>query len=372
MPNINSKEITAKPILTWDLPLRIFHWSMVVTVIIAAVTGYFLEGWALYFHVYAGYGIGCLLSFRLIWGFIGSYYSRFNSYPLGIKDVISHSKNIISGKHNIHRGHNPIGAWMIILLLSCLILLILTGMIVLAGQENQGPFANSIGYKLGEFNEDIHEIIANILIFAIAIHISGVLVENFAFNNPIIRAMITGRKITSDIKETVTIWHAIYGVLILALITAGAVYLEKTASLTAKTAFQAMPEYEQECGSCHPAYHPSLRTAESWQSIINSLSDHYGEDASIIDYSMKKITIYLQNNNAQSFDTKLSHKIGRHNTNSMRMTDTKYWQKKHKKIEDNNFKHSAIGSKVNCNGCHKDANTGRYDDENIKLPKGIK
>jgi len=54
------------------------------------------------------------------------------------------------------------------------------------------------------------------------------------------------------------------------------------------------------------------------------------------------------------------------------MTDTRYWQKKHDEIKESDFKNSAIGSKINCNACHQDADTGRYREGNIKLPKGIK
>lgn len=372
MPNINSQRSATDQKLIWDLPLRVFHWAMVLTVTIAAVTGYFFEEWWLDVHVYAGYSIGCLLAFRLIWGFIGSYYSRFHTYPLNIKSVISHLKNLMRGKSDPHTGHNPVGAWMIVVLLSCLTLLIITGVAVWGGQENQGPLAHLISYKVGDFSEDIHEVLANILMFTIAIHILGVFVETFVFNHPLVNAMITGKKSTTDAVARVTIWHTVRGAFVFTLIIAGVIYWGATAPSNSMAEIQTLPEYKQECGDCHPAYHPSLRTAASWQSIMNNLSDHYGEDASLDRQTMKEISTYLQANNAQSFDTEVAHKIGRHDTSSMRMTDTRYWQKKHDEIKENDFKHSAIGSKVNCNGCHQDADTGRYDDENIKLPKGVK
>lgn len=372
MPRNNSEMYPLEEKLIWDLPLRVFHWSMVITVTIAGITGYFLEEWWLDVHVYAGYSIGCLLAFRLIWGFIGSYYSRFHSYPLKYKKAISHLKNMIQGKSASYTGHNPVGAWMIVGLLSCLSLLIITGMVVWGGQENHGPLAHLVGYKVGDFSEDIHGIIANILMFAIAIHISGVFVETYFLKHPVINAMITGKKTTDDTKANANIWYTIRGAFVFTLIIGSVVYWGTSAPANSMTEAQVLPAYKQECGDCHPAYHPSLRTAASWQSIMNNLSDHYGEDASLDEQTMPKIANYLHSNNATSFDTEVSHKIGRHDTKSMRMTDTRYWQKKHDEIPENDFKHSAIGSKVNCNGCHRDADTGRYDDDNIKLPKGVK
>jgi len=372
MPHINSEASIPEEKLIWDLPLRVFHWSMVLTVAIAALTGYFFEEWWLDVHVYAGYSIGCLLAFRLIWGFVGSYYSRFHTYPVKIKDVTLHLKSLMRGKSEPHTGHNPVGAWMIMVLLSSLTLLIITGMVVWGGQENQGPLAQLIGYKVGDFSEDIHEILANILMFAIAIHILGVLVETFVFKHSLIKSMVTGKKATTDTKASVTIWHTLRGAFIFGLILTGVLYWGAIAPSPFMTETHVFPAYKQECGECHPAYHPSLRTASNWQAIMNNLSDHFGEDASLDEQTTQEISTYLQANNAQSFDTEVSHKIGRHDTKSMRMTDTRYWQKKHDEIKDSDFKHSSIGSKVNCNGCHQDADTGRYDDEKIKLPKGVK
>jgi cytochrome b len=360
-----------KPLVVWDLPLRFFHWLMVLTVTIAAVTGYFFEEWWLDVHVYAGYVLACLLVFRLIWGFIGSYYSRFHTFPLSADNLFKHLKDLLKGKSKQHTGHNPVGAWMIVVILTTLISIVVTGFLVWGGQENNGPLASVVGYQAGEWSEDIHEVLAGILMTVIGIHILGVLVETVIFKHPLIKAMITGRKEgVSHAGKPASTWHTVVGFVII-LSVGGAFSYWISATAQTPLAMSSNATYQQECGDCHPAYHPSLRTQNNWQMIMTNLSDHYGEDASLDGAVHSEISDFLNLQNASSFDTEVAHKIGRHDTQSLRMTDTRYWQKKHDELDAKDFSHPSIGSKVNCNACHKDANSGRFDDDQIKLPKGI-
>ncbi len=360
----------AMPKLIWDLPLRFFHWGMVLVVFIAAITGYFFEEWWLDIHVYAGYALTCLLIFRFIWGFLGSYYSRFHTFPLARPKIKKYIKSFVQGNRSLEAGHNPLGAWMIVILLSTLTLLIITGFLVWGGQENNGPLANIVGYQVGDFSEDIHETLANILMVVIGVHLCGVFIETFLYKHPLIKSMISGMKTTTDTKSTASLWDIPEAVLIFCAIIIGFTYWVNATDSIQKLS-EVNPAYHQECAECHPAYHPSLRTAQSWQSIMGDLSNHYSEDASLDPATTQEISLFLAENNAQSFDTEVAHKIGRKETPSMRMTDTRYWKKKHHDFNESDFKHSSIGSKANCNACHQDADTGRFDDAKIKLPKGL-
>ncbi len=368
---IYSKNNIPKAKLIWDLPLRLFHWSLVIIIIVTTITGYLLEYWWLYIHIYAGYILICLLSFRLIWGVIGSYYSRFDSFPLSRLMLIKHLKNIYNGKSKQYTGHNPVGAWVIIILLSILILLLITGLLVWGGVENNGPLANIIGYQTGLLNKDIHEALSAILMGMIAIHIMGILIETIYFKHPLIKSMITGKKTFRNNKITVMPYHSLYGGIVFLCIALALFYWVNIS--TAKSIdIKANSIYQQECGDCHAPHHPSLHTAQNWQSIMTGLTNHYGENASLNAPTTAKITQYLLQNNANIFDTKAAHEIGRNNTITMRMTDTKYWQKKHKKIKIEDFSISTVGSKINCNACHNDADTGNFSSAEIKLPQGIK
>ncbi|MBT4687662.1 MAG: cytochrome C, partial [Rhodospirillaceae bacterium] len=131
-------------------------------------------------------------------------------------------------------------------------------------------------------------------------------------------------------------------------------------------------DYAAECGDCHDAYHPSLRTGTAWRAIIDGLENHYGEDASLDVETTALIRAYLAENHAGTFDTEVAHSVGRIETPSFRMTDTVYWKKRHREIGPSVFRLKAIGSKVNCHACHKDAASGRFDDVKIHLPSGDK
>ncbi len=372
MRPLQQSEQSVTSVLIWDLPLRLFHWAMVLVVCVAAVTGYLFEDWWLDVHVWAGYALTALLLFRLIWGFVGSYYSRFNSFPLSIGGVRTHLFDLLKGRSDPKEGHNPVGAWMIVLLLTTLIGLVVSGFVVWGGQENNGPLASVISYGVGKGVEDVHEIFANILMGLIGVHLAGVLVETVIFKHDLIRAMLTGEKqVVPSGKSTAGLKHSVIGIVLFAVIAFGLTYWINSASRANEVA-ALDPVYKQACGECHMAYHPSLRTQSAWDQLMQGLEDHYGEDASLSDEVAQTVSTYLKDNNALNFDTEVAHKIGRINTPSLRITDTRFWQKKHDDFKDADFRHPAVGSKINCIACHKDAETGRFDDASIKLPKGIK
>ena len=100
------------------------------------------------------------------------------------------------------------------------------------------------------------------------------------------------------------------------------------------------------------------------------MPDHFGEDASLGKKAAADISVFLQANSAATFDTKVAQRVGRTDTASLRMTDTRFWKKKHDEIDEAVFRMRGIGSKVNCNSCHKDAMTGRFADANIHVPTG--
>lgn len=362
-------------VIVWDLPLRIFHWAMVCVVTTAAITGYLAPEWWLNIHVLAGYALGYLIAFRVAWGFLGSYYSRFSSFPLNIKAVGNHLLSILKTRPNAHVGHNPVGAWVIVGLLMLMLLLVLTGLIVLGGQENLGPLAAFISFKVGDFTEDIHEILSGLLIGAICVHLLGIFVEVKIFRHPILKAMISGKKpvAANDVGKGAT--GFIRGAILFFLVT-GILFLaglKLSAQPSERWRFSAFPlTYANECGDCHVPYHPSLQLSANWQTLMTNLANHYGEDASLEEETRHQIESYLTANDASSFDTEVAHRIGRVETASIRMTDTPYWIKHHRKIASAIFKGPSVGSKVNCDGCHKDAATGQFDDVNIYIPNGDK
>jgi len=129
--------------------------------------------------------------------------------------------------------------------------------------------------------------------------------------------------------------------------------------------------YIDECGACHFAYQPGLLPSGSWDKILNSIADHFGEDIDLDPESKKIIVEYLKANAANYSSAKLSAKIMRslgHQT-PLRITQVPYIQRKHHEIQLNVFKRESIGSLSNCLACHTTAEKGIYDDDNVTIPR---
>ncbi len=168
-----------KSVRVWDLPTRIFHWSLVASFATAFLTS---ESEKLRdIHVIAGYTLAGLIVFRLLWGFIGGGYSRFAEFLPTPRKLIDYLKSLIDGKPQHYVGHNPAGAVAIFLLLGF-------GMVAAA---SGWAVYEDVG---GHFMEELHEGAANGMMAIVGIHIAGVIVSSWLHHENLVLAMITGWK----------------------------------------------------------------------------------------------------------------------------------------------------------------------------------
>lgn len=179
-------------IKVWDIFIRFFHWSLVLTFVIAYIT----EDDFMALHTTAGYSILVLICLRILWGFIGTQHARFKDFIYPLSYTKEYIKTVFSGGAKRYIGHNPAGGLMIIVLLISLVATSVTG-IILEGTENSGPLAsllNNSGKIVEEILEEVHEFFANFSVFLIVIHVGGVLFESLIHKENLIKAMITGIK----------------------------------------------------------------------------------------------------------------------------------------------------------------------------------
>ena len=176
-------------IKVWDLPLRIFHWLLVISFF----TAYFTEDDLLSIHIWAGYTVSGLLVFRLIWGFLGNDYARFSHFLCSPKQSIQYIKDLISSNAKRYLGHNPAGAGMIVLLLVSLFFTVVTGFAVYGADQNAG-LLSFIGSAHEELWEESHEFFANFTLLLIVIHVIGVAVEGYIHKENLAKAMLHGYK----------------------------------------------------------------------------------------------------------------------------------------------------------------------------------
>ena len=163
----------------WDIAVRVFHWSLVVSFVVAWVTA---DEWDRV-HEIAGYIIAGLVAFRLIWGIIGSKYARFSSFIYRPKVLIEYLRDEVYRKSKRYLGHNPAGGAMIIALLIMLSIATASG------------FAMTTNMFFGiEWVEEMHEVTVNILLALVFLHIVGVIFSSISHKENLVRAMITGLK----------------------------------------------------------------------------------------------------------------------------------------------------------------------------------
>jgi len=183
------------PTLTkvWDLPLRIFHWLLVLGFTIA----YLNEEELLDIHVWAGYVVFGLLLFRLVWGFIGNHYAKFSSFLCSPAASIAYLKDVATLKPKRYLGHNPAGAAMIVLLLVSILMTTLSRFAVYGADQGAEPLA-FIGSSNEKLWEEAHELFANLTLALVFVHITGVAIESFIHKENLAKAMVHGNKKSLD------------------------------------------------------------------------------------------------------------------------------------------------------------------------------
>jgi len=214
--------VAADVVKVWDPVVRLFHWSLVVAFFVAYFTEPEDSGFAV--HVWAGYFVGGLIVLRVIWGFVGSPHARFGDFAFGPFHAVHYLVDLARGKSKRHLGHSPAGAWMVYLLLATLSATVLTGMVVLALDKQAGPLAPlfetattphaaaepaasrradeardlergaSSGAAYEDAIDEAHELLANVVLALVVLHLIGVAVASLAHRENLVRSMVTGYK----------------------------------------------------------------------------------------------------------------------------------------------------------------------------------
>lgn len=182
-----------REIRIWDPWVRLFHWSLIVAVLVAWMAG---EA-GLVVHVVAGYTVFVLVSWRVGWGFVGPAPARFRNFVKRPGEIRAFLRATLRGRPPHHAGHNPAGGAMVVLLLATLLLTTFTGMALYGVQDAGGPLAflaGQAGFAMIDGLEAVHEFLGDFLPWLIAIHVAGVIVESLLQDTDLTRAMITGRK----------------------------------------------------------------------------------------------------------------------------------------------------------------------------------
>lgn len=368
------KEAT-RLVWVWDLPTRLFHWLLVVSVLAALATEFVAPPWWLSWHVAAGYLVAALLLFRLIWALFGSEHSRVASFFYRPRQLVGYLHSLLKRRPPHYVGHNPAGAVMIFALFAVLTGLVVTGFLVQGGREKQGPFAGVTGFALGSQAHAIHRFLAYLLMALVIAHLAGVLADGLLHRSSLVRAMITGWKRVPAQLPLLPVRPARVRAAFVAGVT---LFLPATVALVLLSRLPALgvpemtpdPVWASECGSCHYAFHPSLLPRASWAAIMAGLEDHFGEDASLTPPTAAEIAAFLQTYAAENWDTKPARLLSMVSpADPLRITATQFWLRRHRRLDPALFTAPTVKAKSNCIACHRDADSGRFDAQAIVLPR---
>jgi cytochrome b len=177
----------------WDLPVRLFHWALVALVIFSFVTAQ-IGGNAMQYHEWSGFAILTLTLFRLLWGIVGGTHARFLDFVRGPRAAISYAASLRRGRPRFFAGHNPVGGWMVIALIVCLLVQTGTGLFANDDVMLEGPLAKHVSKHTSDLLSQIHEANFAVLATLVALHVAAALFYLLAKGDNLIRPMFTGRK----------------------------------------------------------------------------------------------------------------------------------------------------------------------------------
>lgn len=190
----NPEKSPSGAVYVWDIPLRLFHWSLLAAVATSLISA---ELGNMSIHLISGHFVLGLLLFRLAWGVVGGRHARFSSFVKGPGTVLCYVRRLMSGEAPAHLGHNPMGALSVLGMVVFLTLQAGTGLFANDDILTEGPLASTVSKSTSDFLTYIHHLSSNAVYALIVLHLAAVAFYTFK-GHKIIAAMITGR--TTDIN----------------------------------------------------------------------------------------------------------------------------------------------------------------------------
>jgi cytochrome b len=187
----SSEAHVSTEVRVWDGFVRVFHWALVIAFTVA-----YLTEEPLIVHVWAGYVVTALVVARVVWGFVGPKHARFADFVYRPATALAYLRELVRLRGKRYLGHSPAGGYMVILLLVLLAATGASGLIVYGGEHAAGPLAGIVNKATAEQLEEWHELLANLTLACVFVHIAAVVFASFAHRENLPRAMVTGWKRT--------------------------------------------------------------------------------------------------------------------------------------------------------------------------------
>ena len=180
----------------WDLPTRLFHWSLVLTVTGLFVTGS-IGGNLMEWHMRLGYAVFTLLLFRAGWGCFGGHWSRFAQFVPTPARLLRYVRRTDVGQPAI--GHNPLGALSVVAMLGLLAVQVGTGLISDDDIAFTGPLVRFVSGETISLATGYHKDVGKLLLLGlVALHLCALAFYTVLKKRPLISAMISGDQVSEE------------------------------------------------------------------------------------------------------------------------------------------------------------------------------
>jgi cytochrome b len=182
---------TTIEIRVWDLPVRLFHWALVV---LLGVSWWSAAQGHMDWHMRSGYALLTLVLFRIVWGFVGSTHARFGDFVRGPRALIAHLRTLASGHSPVYAGHNPLGGIGVVLMLAAVLVQAATGLFASDDILVEGPLYRYVSGATSEWLTSVHRSNFDALLVLAAIHVAAVAFYRLFKRQGLTGPMLTGRK----------------------------------------------------------------------------------------------------------------------------------------------------------------------------------
>lgn len=192
-------EQNAAHVAAWDMPTRLFHWTLAALILTAWLSYRFSESFGdnlLKWHRWNGLAILVLLVWRVLWGIVGSSTARFGSFLRGPAAVLGYARDLLAGRSRRFLGHNPAGSLMVLALLSIAAVQGALGLFTVEHNDlTAGPLYRLVDEATTKQISRWHRWLYYwVLLPAVALHVTANVLYGVVKREPLIKAMLTGRK----------------------------------------------------------------------------------------------------------------------------------------------------------------------------------
>lgn len=207
----------------WDLPTRLFHWALAICVVGLIVTANVGGNW-MNWHLRLGYAVLTLLLFRVVWGIVGGYWSRFASFIYAPGSVLAYLKGRGRPEHRV--GHNPLGAFSVFALLAILLLQVGTGLFSDDEIAFTGPLVSLVSGDTVSRATSYHKNVGKLIVLALVVlHLGAIAFYKLVKKDNLVRPMISGDKqMNAPVRSSTDTAATRLAALLVLAMSAGLVY----------------------------------------------------------------------------------------------------------------------------------------------------